>query len=105
MKLIGDYLDKIGEAKNKIENRFLETNLVFSFRGEHKDYENTRLMPSLFRNGITNVKALENKLMESLADFDISKQDDSLLKRSIEAQHYIGPAKAFGAFCTDIAAK
>ncbi|MDD2371495.1 MAG: FRG domain-containing protein [Firmicutes bacterium] len=63
-------------------------NLLFAYRGESKDYERTKLMPSLFRN-IEYVKK-EKYLFELLGDYDvINDSKNRNIERAIEAQHYV----------------
>lgn len=91
IKYIIDYLDKIAEKVKVIEEdnkKVNNTNILFAYRGEPKNYRETKLMPSLFRN--PSFVAKERYLFELLGDYNIiGTEKKRYIEKSIEAQHYI----------------
>lgn len=85
------YLD---EVNNKID-LLLQRNgtknqngILVAFRGEPKDYENTKLMPSLFRD--SSFVSKEKYLFELLTDYGvIGEEKNRNIDKAIEAQHYV----------------
>lgn len=67
-------------------------NPIVCFRGESKDYGETKLMPSLFR--INNGVYLDKELIELLCDYDIPNSlEESLLSKSIAGQHFVATSR------------
>lgn len=93
MKKIIEYLNKIDIETKKIKADFPDLDLIFSYRGEKKDYGESRLMPSLFRSKEGEILDTERKLLESLNDYGVSKSSKSLLKMAIDSQHYIAKSR------------
>lgn len=90
-KYIAYYLDMIGEKIQRIEDnnkKINNSNILFAYRGEPKDYKETKLMPSLFRN--EEFVSKERYLFELLGDYNvIDAGKNRYIEKSIEAQHYV----------------
>lgn len=67
---------------------FLATDPLIAYRGEPKDYGETKLMPSLFRESGYIEK--ERYLFDLLVDHGIVSSGASNVEKAIEAQHYAG---------------
>lgn len=93
MEIITKYLRDINESIELIKKKMPNEELVFSYRGESKDYGKTKLMPSLFRGMDRDICGFERKLIESLADYNISPNNNSILKMMIDSQHYIAKSR------------
>ncbi|WP_286905164.1 FRG domain-containing protein [Clostridium sp. UBA1652] len=93
MKIITDYLTEISKSIELIKKKLPDEDLVFSYRGESKDYGKTKLMPSLFRGMDKDICGFERKLIESLSDYNISSNNNSILKMMIDSQHYIAKSR------------
>lgn len=65
---------------------YLKTEPLIAFRGESKDYGDTKLTPSLFRNSCYVAK--EAHLFELFCDYSIVDQNASNIEKAIETQHY-----------------
>lgn len=84
LKKVEEEVDSLIERHKKVTN----TNCLIAFRGENKDYEETKLMPSLFRN--ENYIEKEKYLFELLDDYGfIQPNQKRNIEKAIEAQHYI----------------
>lgn len=84
LKKVEEEVDSLIEGHKKVTN----TNCLIAFRGENKDYEETKLMPSLFRN--ENYIEKEKYLFELLDDYGfIQPNQKRNIEKAIEAQHYI----------------
>lgn len=71
--------------RNGTKNR---DNYLFAFRGESRDYERTKLMPSLFRD--SSYVSKEKYLFELLSDYGvIGEEKKQNIEKAIEAQHYV----------------
>lgn len=89
-----NYMEKIiknvEDLKKNLEKISAESSIT-CFRGEAQDYQDTKLMPSLFR--INDGKAKDIHLMELLSDYEVSnsllENDISYLNRAIDGQHFI----------------
>lgn len=88
---IGKYLDEITKKINKLNNRqkcYDNTEHLIAFRGESRDFKDTKLMPSLFRN--LDYINKENYIFELLKDYDFfEKNPKSHIEQAIESQHYL----------------
>lgn len=89
--IIAKYLQKIAEMVEKIEQRNIKSgynDILIAFRGESKDYKETKLMPSLFRNPEYVKK--EPLLFELLGDYNVVKNTNMReIEKAIEAQHFV----------------
>ena len=84
-----DYIAKIKEKVTELSLRhrtFLKTEPLVAFRGEPKDYGETKLMPSLFRD--KSYVAKEAHLFELFCDYSIVGPGASNIEKAIETQHY-----------------
>lgn len=89
--VINSYITKINEKLNDLEKAnkrvLTDTNqLLFAYRGESKDFQESKLTPSIFRN--TTYIHKEGYLYELLEDYGIIKTNRDFDKM-IDAQHYI----------------
>ena len=88
---LAKYLQKIAEMVEKIEQRNIKSgynDILIAFRGESKDYKETKLMPSLFRNPEYVKK--EPLLFELLGDYNVVKNTNMReIEKAIEAQHFV----------------
>ena len=96
--VIAKYLDRINAMVCELEtsNKKIFGNtdrLLFAYRGEPRDYGNTRLTPSIFRNSSYIDK--EKHLFELLEDYDvIEKGKDRNIEKMIDAQHYVSISRS-----------
>lgn len=85
---VSAYLRKIYKESQYIKNLHEAKNLLIAFRGESKDYGDTALMPSLFRNPEFPLK--EKHMFELIEDYGLGKGEvSSNLEKLMEVQHYI----------------
>ena len=84
----------LNEVSKKIEILTKRNNMesqecyLFAFRGESRDYERTKLMPSLFRD--SSYVSKEKYLFELLGDYGvITDKQNGYIEKAIEAQHYV----------------
>ncbi|WP_234121352.1 FRG domain-containing protein [Clostridium hydrogenum] len=90
IKTIEDYIREVYSCMKKLKERFPHEELIFGYRGEAKDYEKTKMMPTLFRdNNAKDISSIENRVLESIIDNGISEQNNNLLDKTIDIQHYI----------------
>lgn len=68
-------------------NKYFNSDLLIAYRGEPKDYCETKLMPSLFRN-FSFVKK-EKYLFELICDYEMISHDRRNIDKAIDAQHYV----------------
>lgn len=83
------YIETIRKTVTELSARhrlFLDTDPLIAFRGEPKDYAETRLTPSLFRK--SSYVAKEAYLFELFCDYDIVSRAASNIEKAIETQHY-----------------
>lgn len=83
-------LDYLQEVSRKIEELLDQSNsssCLLAFRGESKDYGDTKLMPSLFRKSSYIKK--EKYLFELLCDYNMAESSSSNIEKAIETQHYV----------------
>lgn len=87
--LIANYVNEINieifnlKAKSK---DFLYNDPLIAFRGEPKDYQETKLTPSLFRNASFIEK--EKYLFELFCDYNLISPSASNIEKAIETQHF-----------------
>ena len=84
-----DYIAQIKEKVAELSSRhrtFLKTEPLIAFRGESKDYGDTKLTPSLFRDSSHVDK--ESHLFELFCDYNIVDSKASNIEKAIETQHY-----------------
>ena len=84
-----DYIAQIKEKVAELSSRhrtFLKTEPLIAFRGESKDYGDTKLTPSLFRDSSYVDK--ESHLFELFCDYNIVDSKASNIEKAIETQHY-----------------
>lgn len=88
---ISSYLKEIEAAINhlvEIHKKYSDTKYLLAFRGEAKDYADTSMMPSLFRDEMDVQK--ESYLFELLGDFGfLENKSERNIDKAIEAQHYV----------------
>lgn len=89
--IVAEYLDKIKFSLEKLNNDVkigYSGTIKNAFRGESRDYGETRLMPTIFRNN-NNLKT-EQYLFELLEDYNIIDCNKVRnIEKAIEAQHYV----------------
>ncbi|MGE7633615.1 FRG domain-containing protein [Bacillus paramycoides] len=69
-----------------------EKQSIIAFRGEPQDYEGTKLLPSLYRRGLSSKQ--EIKLFDLLNDYQvIGEKDKTNLQKAIAAQHYLATSR------------
>lgn len=86
---LANYIERIKEVVQMLSERhgnFLATEPLIAFRGESKDYGETKLTPSLFRKNEYVEK--EAYLFELFCDYSIVGQGASNIEKAIETQHY-----------------
>ncbi|QWG37796.1 FRG domain-containing protein [Bacillus mycoides] len=65
---------------------------IIAFRGEPRDYEGTKLLPSLYRQKLTVQQ--EIKLFDLLNDYNvIGREEKKNLQKAIAAQHYLATSR------------
>lgn len=88
--VITNYIEQI-DAQLKIlkeeSNNACKNEVLFAFRGESRDYGDTKLTPSIFRNA--NLVKKEAYLFDLLCDYRISEVDDSNIEKAMKSQHYL----------------
>ena len=76
----------------KSSNATDEDKLIIVYRGESRDYGNTRLMPSLFRKSEYVEK--EKYLYELLTDYNVIHEESmGNIGKAIQAQHYVSVSR------------
>lgn len=86
---IFDYLGKIGQCVDKLEKKYYEhydEKLLIAFRGESKNFGDTKLMPSMFRGSEYIYK--ENYLFDLFCDLGLIKSNDKWIDKATATQHY-----------------
>ncbi len=89
MKGIEDYIKEIRDSVDALTKRhrqFLRTEPLVAYRGEPRDFGDTKLVPSLFRD--SSYVAKEAHLFELFSDFLLVSKGASNIEKAIEAQHY-----------------
>lgn len=89
MKGIEDYIKEIRDgvdALTKRHRQFLRTEPLVAYRGEPRDFGDTKLVPSLFRD--SSYVAKEAHLFELFRDYSLVSKGASNIEKAIEAQHY-----------------
>lgn len=90
MKTIDKYIKEIINEVDNMKKR--DSKCTIAYRGENKDYGDTKLMPSLFRNHSYIEK--EDKLFYLLKDYAVTAENASQADLLIEAQHYVAISRA-----------
>ncbi|MFR1296181.1 MAG: FRG domain-containing protein [Coprobacillus cateniformis] len=88
MNIFG-YLAKIGECIDRLEKSYYEhydKKILIAFRGESRNFENTKLMPSMFRESEYIYK--ENYLFDLFCDLGLIKDNDKWIDKATDTQHY-----------------
>lgn len=83
------YIDCIKQRVTELSEchrALLKTEPLIAFRGESRDYGETKLTPSLFRK--SSYVAKEAHLFELFCDYSIVAQNASNIEKAIETQHY-----------------
>ncbi|GFO79220.1 FRG domain-containing protein [Lactococcus lactis] len=95
MAIIQKYIKEIIKATTELKTELSEIERkepVICFRGENKDYGETKLTPTLFRD--TSEYPLDIELIELLSDYGVIEgTDTSLLSKTIDGQHYISVSR------------
>ncbi|WP_062532827.1 FRG domain-containing protein [Jeotgalibaca dankookensis] len=87
LKYINKVIENIDTLKKQVF-KFSNDDPIICFRGESRDYGETKLTPSLFR--ISNGAYLDVDLINLLSDYDIPNSlEKSLLAKTISGQHYV----------------
>lgn len=89
MAVISKYLNKINKIVKKIldEEKKTECSYLIAFRGEPRDYGESRLKPSLFRKEFFLKR--EKTILSLLQDYGFLNKNESNLSKAINAQHYV----------------
>ncbi len=82
---IDKYISLIYSEVKELEKR--DPNCTIAYRGEPKDYKDTKLMPSIFRNP-SYVKK-EEKLFQLLKDYGVTDENAPITNVLIESQHFV----------------
>ena len=97
--IIADYIEKINQCIKKMKKTNEEIiggnteSLLFAFRGEPRDYGETKLTPSIFRNESYVNK--EEHLFELLADYGVIEGNNNRnIEKMIDAQHFVAISRA-----------
>lgn len=87
-KVISEIYSKIEELQRDVRGMNLE--FTYCFRGEARDYGETRLVPTLFRENTLDGKLPDKELINLISDYRIADPSikDSLSK-AIEGQHFL----------------
>lgn len=88
--IVHEYITKINEELSKLEEKHKickADDLLIAFRGEPRDFHETSLMPSIFRND--GVVQKEKYLFELENDFNLVSSSATNIEKAIESQHYI----------------
>ncbi|WP_028043462.1 FRG domain-containing protein [Candidatus Stoquefichus massiliensis] len=83
------YLGKIGECIDRLEKKYYEhykNKILIAFRGEPRNFEDTKLMPSMFRENEYIYK--ENYLFDLFCDLGLIKDSDKWIDKATDTQHY-----------------
>lgn len=85
-KNLGDYIKEIYEKVREIKEITGDEKNIIAFRGEPRDYKETALMPSIFRD-----KNIENEsLSYDLAqDYKLNNHKDLYVDQATNLQHYM----------------
>lgn len=90
-KKIFQYIQEIQECLEELEKQqkcSMDDDILVAFRGEPRDYGDTKLVPSLFRN--PNIIPKEAHIFELISDYGIlSTEKERLIDKAIESQHYV----------------
>jgi len=81
-----DQIKKVVVALTSRHSSFLKSAPLVAYRGEPKDYGETKLTPSLFRENTYVSK--EAHLFELFSDYNIVPRGASNIEKAIETQHY-----------------
>lgn len=88
---VGEYINEVMyrlKYLQELQGEYFDEGALVAFRGESKDYENTKLMPSIFRN--PEMVEKEAHIFELIRDYDIiSDGKNEYMDKAITAQHYI----------------
>lgn len=86
--IISDIYKEIHELKKSFSDEDIE--FTYCFRGEGRDYGQTKLTPTLFREELLSGKRPDKELINLITDYKIceSEQIHSLAK-AIEGQHFL----------------
>lgn len=82
-----DYLQEVSIRIEELQKQSNTSSCLLAFRGESKDYGDTKLMPSLFRKSSYIKK--EKYLFELLCDYNMAESSSSNIEKAIETQHYV----------------
>lgn len=87
-KLIGQIYDEINNLK--INFPYSNQEFTYCFRGEAKDYGNTKLTPTLFREKLLGDKLPDKELINLITDYKIADSEQlQSLSKAIEGQHFL----------------
>lgn len=90
-KTLSKYLEQVENNIEGLKERNIgvfNAKCLFAFRGESKDYKETKLMPTLFRDNSYVPK--EKYLFDLLHDYNVISGDKyKYIEKIIDAQHYV----------------
>ncbi|OUQ04435.1 hypothetical protein B5E91_09800 [Thomasclavelia spiroformis] len=89
MGVVSSYLDKITEEIEFLQKKHYkkyDSRALIAFRGEPRDFMDTKLMPSIFREPPLISK--EKHLFELFCDYELIEHNKRNIDKAIETQHY-----------------
>lgn len=84
------YLSEIMKVVEELGDRHsqkFDSKPLIAFRGESRDFAETKLMPSIFRN--SSYVSKEKYLFELLCDYELIGYEKRNIDKAIETQHYV----------------
>ncbi len=88
---IAKYLNDIARAIKELKGQVPDS--LICFRAESKDYGDSKLIPSIFRNRDSNIKELELNYGNLLVDYNLVSPNASKLMKAIKCQHYFAQSR------------
>lgn len=83
---LSEIMKIVEELREKHSKKF-DSEPLIAFRGESKDFAETKLMPSIFRDSSYVTK--EKYLFELLCDYELIGYEKTNIDKAIETQHYV----------------
>ena len=90
VRTVDAYIGDVLKVVNQLKKRDPKCNIAF--RGESKDYGESKLKPSIFRESSYVEK--EKKLFQLLKDYGVTEENASQTSVLIDAQHYVSISRA-----------
>lgn len=91
IKSVSEFIKKTERLAN--EFRFKNSDYVFAYRGEDKNFGKTACMPGIFRkNYLNDNEYFERNILNEIKARSLSNKDELML-RAVDAQHYGFPTR------------